>query len=73
MDEVALNGTRRTYTDENHHLAKVMVAGSNPGFRSIGAGQMQFFNPAFGFGSDCEHCDFGVIGTEIEYGCPNSR
>jgi hypothetical protein len=30
VDESALQGTRQTYTDENHHLAKVRVAGSNP-------------------------------------------
>jgi len=31
--------------DENTHLAKVKVAGSNPVFRSIVAGQGRFFNP----------------------------
>ena len=30
--------------DEDHHLAKVRVAGSNPVFRSIVAGQRRFFN-----------------------------
>jgi hypothetical protein len=31
--------------DEKHHLAKVRVAGSNPVFRSIVAGQRAFFYP----------------------------
>ena len=34
--------------DENHNLAKVRVAGSNPVFRSILAGQTQFFDPESG-------------------------
>jgi hypothetical protein len=35
----APQGTRRTQFHENHHLAKVRAAGSDPVFRSIGAGQ----------------------------------
>jgi hypothetical protein len=34
VDGAARQGTRQTQTDENHHLAKVRVAGSNPAFRS---------------------------------------
>jgi hypothetical protein len=34
VDGPAFQGTRRTQTDENHHLANVRVAGSNPVFRS---------------------------------------
>jgi hypothetical protein len=39
VDGAARQGARQTQTDENHHLAKVRVAGSNPVFRSIVAGQ----------------------------------
>ena len=35
---------RETHRDENHHLAKVRVAGSNPVFRSICAVQRRLFN-----------------------------
>jgi hypothetical protein len=34
-DERARQGTRQTYTDENHQVAKVRVADSNPVFQSI--------------------------------------
>ena len=44
MDGTACRGTGETQTDENHHLAKVRVVGSNPVFRSILAGQRPFFN-----------------------------
>jgi hypothetical protein len=44
MDGAAPWRTCRTLWDENHHLAKVRVAGSNPVFRSIGAGQGWFFH-----------------------------
>ena len=39
---MARRGTRADSADEKHHLAKVRVAGSNPAFRSIGAGQRAF-------------------------------
>ena len=42
MDEAARQWSRRTQTDVIHHLAKVMVAGSNPVFRSIVAGERRF-------------------------------
>ena len=42
VDETALRGIRVDCPDEKHHLAKVRVAGSNPVFRSILAGQSRF-------------------------------
>ena len=42
MRGAALQETRQTKTDESAHLAKVRVAGLNPVFRSIGAGQWWF-------------------------------
>jgi hypothetical protein len=42
-DGSALRGTRQTHEDENHYLAKLRVAGSNPVIRSIRAGQ-RFLN-----------------------------
>ena len=45
MDGAARQGTRQTQTDENHHLAKVRVAGSNPVFRSNGARSGPVFKP----------------------------
>ena len=41
----ATAGTEAGPPDENHHLAKVRVAGSIPVFHSIVAGQKRFFNP----------------------------
>ena len=42
VDGTARQGTGADPNDENHHLAKVRVAGSNPVFRSIVAGQKRF-------------------------------
>ena len=48
MDKAGLQWTGRTQRDENPHLAKVRVAGSNPVFRSsIVAGQRAFFYPGW--------------------------
>ena len=44
MDGQARHGSEADHNDEKHHLAKVRVAGSNPVFRSIVAGQIHFFN-----------------------------
>jgi hypothetical protein len=44
VDATATQGTDRDIVDENHHLAKVRVAGSNPVFRSILPGRRHFFN-----------------------------
>ena len=45
MDGRPAQRTRLDAVDEVKHLAKVRVAGSNPVFRSIIAGQGQFINP----------------------------
>jgi hypothetical protein len=45
MDGAALRKTGEPQTDENHHLAKVRVAGSNPVFRSNEAAQGQCVTP----------------------------
>ena len=49
MDGTARQGSGANHGDENHHLAKVMVVGPNPVFRSNVAGQGQardtFFKP----------------------------
>jgi hypothetical protein len=42
VDGPALQRSRQTKWDENHHLAKVRVAGSNSVFRSILAGRRHF-------------------------------
>jgi hypothetical protein len=44
VDGRAARRTRRDVLDELKHLAKVRVAGSNPVFRSILAGQKRFLN-----------------------------
>ena len=44
MDGTAREGSRPHQQDKNHHLAKVRVAGSNPVFRSIVAGQRRLFD-----------------------------
>jgi hypothetical protein len=44
VDGNAGTRTDRDLLDQIHHLAKVRVAGSNPVFRSIVAGQGVFFN-----------------------------
>jgi hypothetical protein len=45
VDGPAPQRSRQTQSNENHHLAKVRVAGSNPVFRSIIAGQKRCSNP----------------------------
>ena len=45
VDGTAPHRARRTSTDEDPHLAKVRVAGSNPVFRSNGPGQGRFSTP----------------------------
>jgi hypothetical protein len=52
VDGTALQGTYRTQTNENPHLAKVRVAGSNPVFRSIQAGQKRLFKPTNGLATE---------------------
>ena len=44
MDGTASEGTGHDPADQIHHRAKVRVAGSNPVFRSIVAGQNRFFS-----------------------------
>ena len=48
MDGGPAQRTAKDTMDELKHLAKVRVAGSNPVFRSILAGQKQFLNPLLG-------------------------
>jgi len=43
VDGTAGYGTGVNHPDQDHHLAKVRVVGSNPLFRSIVPGQDQFF------------------------------
>jgi hypothetical protein len=42
VDGSALQATRPTQTDENHHLAKVRVAASNPSSAPFGVGKSWF-------------------------------
>ena len=64
VDGTARRGTAAGHRDENPHLAKVRVAGSNPVFRSTVAGQGAVFqHPNAGFGvlvAPGSHWLFGI-------------